>query len=362
MGQVSLARLASCGDRWLRPACLVVVLVVTACPGFAQKRPGSLQGPSVAAWAPMYDAPASEFAGTESCRSCHKNEVLEFSKTSHFEIAFPGKEYVQGCETCHGPGKAHADSVQAAHGDDAEIAKALQQHPIFAFKGGAEENAAHCLGCHATSKQQDFFEHSEHMGHGVSCNQCHAAHLVDEVRDASKGGLAYPQAYFFQLPRMADETRWLRNSLLKEAEPALCFGCHRAIQAQFAMPVHHRVPEGLMKCSDCHSPHGTPNLASLTYTGSETCIRCHVEKHGPFVYEHPAVTVEGCITCHNPHGSDSRMLLVRREGRQLCLQCHTGFRAQAQVPHSRLGFQTSGECTRCHVEIHGSNLDPNFLR
>ena len=45
----------------------------------------------------------------------------------------------------------------------------------------------------------------------------------------------------------------------------------------------------------------------------------------------------------------------------LCLQCHTGFHAQAAVPHSRLGFQTSGECTRCHVAIHGSELDVELL-
>jgi hypothetical protein len=56
------------------------------------------------------------------------------------------------------------------------------------------------------------------------------------------------------------------------------------------------------------------------------------------------------------------MLLERREGRQLCLQCHTGFRQLDQAPHGRLGFQTSGECTRCHVTIHGSNFDVNLLR
>ena len=117
-----------------------------------------------------------------------------------------------------------------------------------------------------------------------------------------------------------------------------------------------------MKCSDCHNPHSSFNVASLNSEGSETCVKCHVEKRGPFVYEHPAVKVEGCVTCHNPHGSDNRMLLVRREGRQLCLQCHTGYHTQAQVPHSRLGYQTSGECVRCHVTVHGSSLDPNFLR
>jgi predicted CXXCH cytochrome family protein len=335
-------------------------LTTAAC---AQKRPESVEGPSVASRTPDFDAPASAFTGPDRCRACHKDEMIEFDKTAHAKLVFPNKPYIQGCEACHGPARAHADAVEAAHGDDAEIAKALKDQPIFAFNGSGEENASHCLGCHTTSKQQDFFGESEHAGHGVSCNQCHSAHLVDEVKDLSKGNMTYPHAYFFQLPKQADETRWLHNSLLKQAEPQLCFSCHQTEQAAFALPSHHRVPEGFMKCSDCHNPHGTVNLASLrTSDVNETCTKCHVEKHGPFVYEHPAVSVEGCITCHNPHGSSNVHLLVRREGRQLCLECHSGFHNQAQVPHSRLGFQTSGECVRCHVAIHGSNLDPNFLR
>ena len=80
-----------------------------------------------------------------------------------------------------------------------------------------------------------------------------------------------------------------------------------------------------MKCTDCHSSHGTLNRSSLVKAQSETCVQCHGEKRGPFVHQHPAVKVEGCIGCHSPHGSANRMLLVRREGRQLCLRCHTGF-------------------------------------
>jgi predicted CXXCH cytochrome family protein len=321
-----------------------------------------MQGPSVAAHAPDFDAPASAFAGPAACTDCHKDEATEFAKTSHSKLVFPGKDYIQGCETCHGPAKAHADAVQAAHGDDAEIAKAMVAHPVFSFHGTPEENASRCLTCHVSSKQQEFFAHSEHAGHGISCNECHATHLVDDVKDLSKGDSIYPQAHFFQLPQLADETRWLHNSLLKESEPTLCYGCHKTIQAQFSLPEHHRVPEGLMKCSDCHNPHGTENMASLNKPSSETCVNCHVEKRGPFVYEHPGLKVEGCVSCHNPHGSTNNFLLVRREGRELCLECHTGFHTQAQVPHSRLGFQTSGECTRCHVTIHGSSLDPDFLR
>jgi predicted CXXCH cytochrome family protein len=350
------------GRCWSGVVYLALAFVCAASGSFAQKRPEATQGPSVTSRAPEFGAPASEFAGPERCVSCHKEVAFEYGKTSHSKLVFPGKDYIQGCETCHGPSKAHADAIQAAHGDDAATAKALTDHPIFSYRGSAAENAARCLTCHTTSKQQEFFGHSEHAGHGISCNQCHAAHLVDEVKDRSKGDLSYPQGYFFQLPRIADQTRWLHNSLLKQSEPALCFTCHQTIQAKFALPEHHRVPEGLMKCSDCHNPHGTQNMASLNSPALETCVKCHVEKRGPYVYEHPAVKVQGCVTCHNPHGSTNRMLLVRRESRQLCLQCHTGFHAQLGVPHSRLGFQTSGECVRCHVTVHGSSLDPNFLR
>jgi predicted CXXCH cytochrome family protein len=85
-----------------------------------------------------------------------------------------------------------------------------------------------------------------------------------------------------------------------------------------------------------------------------------VEKRGPFVFEHSAVKVEGCVACHTPHGSVNRMLLVRREERFLCLSCHVNPTA-VNVPHSRLSFQTRGDCTRCHVSIHGSNFDVDFL-
>jgi DmsE family decaheme c-type cytochrome len=182
------------------------------------------------------------------------------------------------------------------------------------------------------------------------------------MRDASKGVPQNTQAQFFQATTPAEETRWLQGTLLKAPQPDLCFSCHATVKGQFAMPTHHRVPEGLMKCTDCHNAHGSQNASTLVKTQTETCTQCHVEKRGPFVFEHPASKVDGCTICHNPHGSANRMLLERREGRQLCLQCHTGFRQLDQAPHGRLGFQTSGECTRCHVTIHGSNFDVNLLR
>jgi len=363
--------------RWLLPPFLSFLLLSRSLP--AQKLPEASSGPSVS-WQYLTASPPGDYTGPERCRSCHKPEFREYEKTVHAKLTVPGKGYISGCEVCHGPGKAHSDSVEAAEGDEGKIARALEQQPIFSFsvnakisaalkqypifhfRSNSKENAAHCLLCHASSKQQEFFEHSAHVAHGMSCNECHATHLVEAIKDQSKGDLSYPQGYFFQAPRLPDEVRWLHNSLLKQPEPALCFTCHGTIQAQFALPVHHRVPEGLVKCTDCHSPHGTLNRASLNKPGWESCVKCHVEKRGPYVFEHPAVKVEGCVICHNPHGSTNRMLLVRREGRQLCLQCHTAFHGQLGVPHGRLGFAPGGECVRCHVAVHGSNWDVNFLR
>jgi predicted CXXCH cytochrome family protein len=357
---------------------LLVGCLVAAGVMLGQKMPESTTGPSVSQ--SFLKADPSEYAGINECRSCHKPEYTEYEKTAHAKVAVPGKSYISGCEVCHGPGQAHAKAMEDAEGDEAQTRKGLEDHPIFSFnvnqkisaalkqypifhfRSDAKENAARCLMCHTSSQHQELFASSAHAAHGLSCNDCHSAHLVDAVKDQSKGELSYPQAYFFQVPQLPDEVRWLHNSLLKESEPKLCFSCHGTVQAEFALPVHHRVPENLMKCTDCHNPHGSMNVASLNKPNFEACANCHAEKRGPFVYEHPAAKIEGCTSCHNPHGSTNRMLLVRREGRQLCLQCHTGFHMQAGVPHSRLGFQTSGECTRCHTAVHGSNLDPTLLR
>ncbi len=116
-----------------------------------------------------------------------------------------------------------------------------------------------------------------------------------------------------------------------------------------------------MSCTDCHNAHGTISRPLLKKAGWETCVTCHVEKRGPFVFEHAAVKVEGCVICHSPHGTIERNMLLRREGRFLCLQCHVNPFA-ANVPHGRLGFQTRGECVRCHATIHGSNVSEFFLQ
>jgi len=341
----------------LRGLVWLMLLLFVAINSSGQTRPAATE-PSSITIAPIMPVAGGAYAGADRCRSCHRPESLQYGKTKHAALPPAHANSVTSCEMCHGPGKAHADAEEAAQGDDAKTAAATKL--IFAFHGNPKQNSERCLGCHQSSRDQSAFDHSTHIQHGVACMDCHSIHLVEAARNPKRVGLSIAQADFFSVPKLPEETRWLHNSLLKKPQPELCFGCHGNIQAQFALPTHHRVPEGLMKCTDCHNTHGTSNRATLRQSGWETCTQCHTEKRGPFVFEHSAVKVEGCTACHTPHGSINRMLLVRREERLLCLQCHVNPFA-ANVPHGRLSFQTRGDCTRCHASIHGSNFDVNFL-
>jgi predicted CXXCH cytochrome family protein len=341
-----------------RPRLIKHLLLVLSlsCAAFAQTRPAAVE-PSSVTPAHITPVPGEGYTGTERCRSCHKAEFQEYGKTRHAHLTLQ-QDAVIGCEMCHGGGQAHSDAAEAAHGDDAKIAAANKL--IFSFQGNPQQNAERCMRCHQSSLSQKGFEHSTHLLHGVSCNNCHSMHLVEAARNPQAVSTSTAQADFFNVPKLPEEARWLHNSQLIKSQPNLCFGCHLNIQAQFALPTHHRVPEGAMKCTDCHNTHGTSNRATLRQSGWETCTQCHAEKRGPFVFEHSAVKVEGCVACHTPHGSVNRMLMVRREERFLCLQCHVDPFA-ANVPHGRLSFQTRGDCTRCHSSIHGSNFNEFFL-
>ena len=91
------------------------------------------------------------------------------------------------------------------------------------------------------------------------------------------------------------------------------------------MPFHHKVNEGLVKCSDCHDVHGTFGNNNLRSTADQNmiCTKCHTDMRGPFVYEHAAVKAEGCLACHTPHGSQNARLLNMPNINMLCNQCHS---------------------------------------
>jgi DmsE family decaheme c-type cytochrome len=274
----------------------------------------------------------SLYVGTETCKTCHadmpaKGFYDRYENSPHFVTTLDTKNGpgFHGCEACHGPGKAHVDGG----GDKTKI---------FMFeKASTQEINSRCLVCHASSTEHMHVINSIHTKNDVSCISCHSPHHAKEAQ-----------------------------FLLVKSQPELCYTCHLQQKAQFEMPFHHRVNEGLVQCTDCHNPHGTVkgNQVRTSSTQSEICFKCHTDKQGPFVFEHQPVKTDGCQTCHLVHGGPNPHMLKVSNVNLLCLQCHTtsSFSGAPGAPsfHNQASFFQS--CVLCHAQIHGSNFDKTFFK
>src|SRR5206468_10711501 len=136
--------------------------------GLAQKQP-KVNTPSSTVWKAPVQGQPDDYAGAEACAACHPVHSELFNKSPHARAAPKDVKYGAGCESCHGPGKAHIQAIEAAAGDDQKIAAAKKL--VFGFHGKPEENSGRCLTCHVTSHDQSLFDKSEHKLHGVACQQ-----------------------------------------------------------------------------------------------------------------------------------------------------------------------------------------------
>jgi DmsE family decaheme c-type cytochrome len=144
------------------------------------------------------------------------------------------------------------------------------------------------------------------------------------------------------------------NQLAKPTEAEVCFACHKMKKMQFQKSSHMPLMEGKVTCVDCHNPHGSPNPNQLVEgSANENCLKCHAEKGGPMLWEHPPVK-ENCLSCHNPHGSNHDNLLVVKRPR-LCQRCHDEARHPGTPRTATEAFVFNLGCTNCHSQIHGSN-------
>jgi DmsE family decaheme c-type cytochrome len=284
--------------------------------------------------APVDPAPEpATFAGPEMCAACHPDWNESYMKSPHAgPLDDPSRPPDQrACEACHGPGQAHVDGGGGAAGN------------MRTFEGSdpAPDRSAPCLRCHGNESELHHFASGEHAMADVACTDCHDPH-GGVGRRMMKAGTALPEP--------------LRGATWREQEitSALCYGCHPDVRSQFALPERHKVPEGVVSCTDCHQPHGSEERAMLRDSDQRTCFKCHGDVEGPFIYEHIGLTIDGCQSCHEPHGSTNRHLLRYQQVAQLCYECH----AATPTSHVQPSFR---DCTRCHTAIHGSNTNPFFL-
>jgi DmsE family decaheme c-type cytochrome len=300
------------------PMAMVACLSMSGTVAFGQQNqaPKVVQQPA--------HANAADFAGAETCALCHADLAKKFTSNPHSELALLHGGKGVTCESCHGPGAAHV----ASGGD---VTKILQLS-----KMPAKQVNATCLSCHASAHPN--FLRSDHGKAGLSCTSCHSVHNSSTSLEAAP-------------------------TLLKVDQPRLCFSCHVDVKPAFSQPFHHKVNEGLVKCSDCHDTHGTfgNNQVRSTADQNMICTKCHTETRGPFVFEHVAVKAEGCLGCHTPHGSQNARLLVVPNVNQLCNQCHSPVSA-GTVHGMNAGSAEVQSCIGCHTMIHGSNINPALIR
>lgn len=264
--------------------------------------------------------PPAEYLGSDTCLGCHEGLDRKLSQTVHGRAAHPrSPAAAQGCESCHGPGSRHLEDPSSDLG--------IRKFAKLAPRDAAET----CQSCH-TSSTHALWDGSAHDARNMSCVTCHSVHEPAE-----------PKA-----------------QLVKATEVELCASCHRTQTQKMRRVSHMPVAEGKMACSTCHNPHGSTNV-KLLRTGNwinESCVSCHTEKRGPFLFEHAAGR-ESCVSCHDPHGSSNDRMLVAKAP-MLCQRCHIGTRHPSTI-YDGLAVQNRSNrivgraCVNCHQQIHGSN-------
>lgn len=280
----------------------------------------------------------ADYVGTQNClAACHEHDRLRLAFDASTMGAQLKKESgmpLVDCESCHGPGslaiKDLSPELVAENAAQGRKTSCNFDTLIDLKNLPAPAQSLVCLKCHTVNATFNLHNWNAgvHAFNEVSCFECHDVHAGPDLK------------------------------VTPLASGRLCFSCHQTVQAQFAMPSRHPLREGRVFCVDCHAPHGSFADHDLVRdTIKETCVQCHPDKRGPFLYEHADVT-EDCLNCHSAHGSVNSRLLNAREP-FLCLQCHEGHRLNTEAGGS-IGAERArafySRCTDCHSTIHGSDL------
>ena len=307
----------------MKHCCCVLLFLCAAAPAYAQKTAALATPPP----APVL---AAGYIGDDTCVACHDGQGKKLSMTLHGKaqnMRTPSGKPNQACESCHGPGKEHAES-----GDKTKIRVFTSMKP--------RDVSEVCVTCHNRSTHAQW-KGSMHDARNLSCITCHSVHS--------------PKS----------EKAQLKTVSITET----CVTCHKTEVSKQQRFGHMPVREGKLECTSCHNPHGSANVRMLTVGNSlnETCVSCHAEKRGPFLWDHAPVR-EACSTCHDPHGSNNERMLVAKPP-MLCQRCHIGTRHPSTIYD---GVQLAAKsnrligrgCVNCHAQIHGSNSPAGnaFLR
>ncbi len=275
------------------PAILLVLLLFAGLAQAQSQAPKAGAAAGAASPKPAAAKADGDYVGNDTCITCHDDQNRHFKHTVMGKVFAKPRTSLEarGCESCHGPGKAH---VEAGGGKDSIPVRFGKDS-----KNSADEQNSACLQCHNKGNRL-FWRGSQHESRGLKCVDCHQV-------------MQTPAPAAFAETRFSSALTDIKE--LKKTEPELCLQCHQMRRAQLQRSSHMPFREGKVTCSSCHNPHGTPNPKMLLQsTVNENCYSCHAERRGPFLWEHPPV-MENCSaprTCRSAKAkSPARAATIR---------------------------------------------------
>jgi hypothetical protein len=250
---------------------------------------------------------ADEYAGAESCHTCHPAEYAAQSASAHARALAPAKPPQPG-EWAFGAG---SQAITFVRHRDADTYLELGQSWYSKLKDFAatpghpkgedtpyrtfdpSSGIMRCFACHSTGPLklgagQTIVPHEL----GVRCEACHGA-AAEHVRDPQHRVPDNPGRYTatainelcgecHRMPAGATETTDLREPWNARHQPLL-----------LAASVCFRASNGRLSCLTCHSPHDPVERIPANYNAR--CQSCH-----PRVKHTRAVAGTACAECHMP--------------------------------------------------------------
>lgn len=290
---------------------------------------------SIAQAEPPPTIPGASYIGSAECKICHPVQYDKWSQTLMGKVFLKNARNdleKQACEACHGPGSLHK-------ANPADPKNNIRFASKRAVQSVMEQNAV-CLQCHEKGGRL-YWKGSTHEMRNLACTNCHK--VMESLSEQAQ----------LAVPKNGLAARTSGKEFLQKVQVAdVCTQCHQLRKAQLLRSNHMPYREGKMTCTDCHNPHGTatPKLLVANST-NEVCYKCHAERRGPFLWDHPPVR-EDCFNCHDSHGSNF-VKLLRVPPPRLCQQCHV---ATFHPSAPKFMFTLVGRgCVQCHSQIHGSN-------
>ena len=222
------------------------------------------------------------YAGSTECLDCHKKQLTHFGETPHSKVFFKNPRTALerlGCEACHGPGKAHAESG----GDDR--GGLIVFNFIKSKPSSVDARNGVCLQCHEKTARM-LWEGSTHETRNVACTNCHT--VMSNKSDRAN----------------------LKQATVRET----CGSCH-AKQKNAAMKASHMpLGENKLECTSCHNPHGSANPKMLKESRPRLCQQCHQSSGHP---QQPRLFTLNSLGVTVPRASDVQFLMNRQ-----CSNCH----------------------------------------